>query len=52
MKPTAVLINTARGELVDTHALTEALAQKTIAGAALDVIEGEQLMHLDEEVAL
>lgn len=52
MKPTAVLINTARGELVDTHALTKALAQKTIAGAALDVIEGEQLMHLEEEVAL
>lgn len=52
MKPAAVLINTARGELVDTHALTEALAQNTIAGAALDVIEGEQLMHLDEEVAL
>lgn len=52
MKPTAVIINTARGELIDTHALTEALAQKVIAGAALDVIEGEQLMHLDEEVAL
>lgn len=52
MKPSAVLINTARGELVDTKALTEALQEKIIAGAALDVIEGEKLMHVDEEVAL
>jgi len=52
MKPTSVLVNTARGELIDTKALTEAMAKKQIAGVALDVIEGEQLMHLDEEVAL
>jgi D-lactate dehydrogenase len=52
MKPTALLINTARGELVDTNALAQALQEKRIAGAALDVLEGEKLMHVDEDVAL
>ena len=37
MKPTAILINVARAEIVDEVALYRALAQKTIAGAALDV---------------
>ncbi len=37
MKPTAVLINVARGEVVDEDALYDALRQGTIAGAALDV---------------
>ncbi len=52
MKQSALLVNTARGELIDTKALTTALQEKRIAGAALDVIEDEHLAHLDEEVAL
>jgi glyoxylate reductase len=43
MKPTAILINAARGAVVDTEALTEALAARTIRAAALDVTEPEPL---------
>lgn len=45
MRPTAYLINTSRGQVVDESALVEALEQKKIAGAALDVFENEPQVH-------
>lgn len=45
MKPTAHLINTARGPVIDEGALVEALKNKVIAGAGLDVYEEEPKVH-------
>jgi gluconate 2-dehydrogenase len=45
MKPTATLVNLARGGIVDDAALAEALRNKTISAAGLDVFEGEPTVH-------
>ena len=45
MKPTATLVNIARGGIVDDNALVEALQQQRIFGAGLDVYEGEPHLH-------
>jgi len=47
MKPTATLVNIARGGIVDDAALAAALRSKTIAAAGLDVYEGEPKVHPD-----
>jgi len=47
MKPTATLVNIARGGIVDDAALASALRQGTIAAAGLDVFEGEPAVHPD-----
>jgi phosphoglycerate dehydrogenase-like enzyme len=52
MKPDAVLINTARGPIVDESALIEALQTARIAGAALDVFEKEPLSASSPLVAM
>jgi glyoxylate reductase len=45
MKPTAVLVNTSRGPIVDEEALVDVLSRELIAGAALDVFEHEPEVH-------
>lgn len=50
MKPSAILINTARGELIDTKALYEALSENRIFGAGLDVLEAENILTQPEKI--
>ncbi len=57
LKPHAIVVNTARGEVIDENALTRMLVTKEIAGAGLDVFEHEpavnpKLMSLDNVVLL
>ncbi|MDX1765554.1 MAG: 2,3-bisphosphoglycerate-dependent phosphoglycerate mutase [Candidatus Saccharimonadales bacterium] len=52
MKPGAILMNTARGELVETEALIEYLNNGHLGGVGIDVIEGEELLDLSEEMAI
>ncbi|MEQ7156145.1 2-hydroxyacid dehydrogenase [Brevundimonas aurifodinae] len=46
LQPHALLINTARGELIDETALAEAVSRRSLAGVGLDVFENEPKVHL------
>lgn len=50
MKKGAIIINTSRGAVIDTDALIEALDKKIIAGAGLDVLEGEELIKEEKQL--
>jgi glyoxylate/hydroxypyruvate reductase len=48
MKPTSYLVNTARGPVVDSAALVEAVRSGKLAGAGLDVVTGEPNIKADD----
>jgi len=50
MKKEAIIINTARGQLIDTNALVKALQEKRIGGAGLDVLEEEMAIKEEKEL--
>ena len=52
MKPTAVIVNAARGPVVNTNDLAEALKNGVIAGAALDVYDGEPPLSSDNPILM
>ena len=50
VKPSAILVNTARGEIVETEALTAALIENRLAGVGLDVLEAESGLKKDKNL--
>jgi D-lactate dehydrogenase len=50
MKPGVMIVNTARGGLIDTDALVEALESGKVGGAGLDVLEGEELIKEEKQL--
>jgi D-lactate dehydrogenase len=50
MKPGVMIVNTARGGLIDTDALVEALESGKVGGAGIDVLEGEELIKEEKQL--